>query len=123
MKAPYFVLNLHNGISVNADTAADGRHEANKKDDGYALLAAEIVVHAIADWRQLVAMREWNGHRVYGKNFDELRRFFQSEWCDFLMMNFDFEPDALLQLLEKELEEAKKKEQKQQSEAIKEAKA
>jgi hypothetical protein len=114
---------MYNRISVNATTAAEGRREANKTDDGYSLLAAEIVIHAIDDWRTLISRRAWAGHMVYFNNFEELRRFFQSEWCDFLMQNFDVEPDALLQLLEKELEEAKRKEQLEQSEAIKEAKA
>lgn len=123
MKPASYVKNMYNRIPVNAANAAEGRREANKTDDGYSLLAAEIVIHAIDDWRALIARRAWAGHMVYFNNFDELRRFFTSEWCDFLMQNFDFEPDALLQLLEKELEEAKKKEQLEQSQRIKEAKA
>lgn len=118
-----YVRNMYNRISVNSENAAEGRREAMKTDDGYSLLAAEIVIHAIDDWRNLIARRAWNGRMIYKNNFDELRIFFASEWCEFLMMNFDFEPAALLQMLEKELEEAKKKEQLEQSEAIKEAKA
>jgi hypothetical protein len=114
---------MYQRISVNADSAEQGRREAMKTDEGYARLAAEIVILAIDDWRQLIARRAWDGRMYYMRNFDELRRFFQSEYCDFLMMNFDIEPAALLELLEKELEEAKQKAQLEQSEAIKEAKA
>jgi hypothetical protein len=119
MAYPKFAKNMHCGLSPNASNAKIARQEVNTADDGYALLAAEIVIHAVQDWRELV-----KGKRAgYGKNFTELRQFFQSAWCETLMQNFDIEPAELLAALEKELAEAKKKEQLEQSKKIKEAKA
>jgi hypothetical protein len=74
------------------------------------MMAAEIVAGAIDDWRSLIKQKAWldaNPSRFC--NFDELRIFFNSEWCEFLMQNFSMQPHELLKLLEKELKEAKRK--------------
>ena len=56
------------------------------ENDPLGLLAAEIVIHAITDWRDLVRTRAWEKqHLSKSKNFDELRAFFKGEWCEFLM--------------------------------------
>lgn len=74
------------------------------------MMAAEIVASAIDDWRGLIKQKAWlNGKVEHNRNFDELRIFFNSEWCEFLMQNFSMHPHELLQLLEKELQEAKRK--------------
>ena len=78
------------------------------ENDPVGLLAAEIIIHAITDWRDLVRTRAWeNKYQSKSKNFDELRAFFKGEWCEFLMQNFDIESEAVLDLLESELAEAK----------------
>lgn len=74
------------------------------------MMAAEIVAGAIDDWRRLVKEKAWLDEIPSRYcNFDELRSFFKSEWCEFLMQNFSMQPHELLQLLEKELQEAKRK--------------
>ena len=79
------------------------------ENDPIGLLAAEIVIHAIADWRELVKARKWNDPSPQARcNFDELRAFFKGEWCDFIMQKFDMSPIALLAMLEAELAEAQR---------------
>jgi len=76
----------------------------------------------VLDWRKLVRARAWevdwmNNKQDYYKipnarcNFDELRTFFKSEWCDFLLSvnHVSTTSGAILKQLESELEEAKKK--------------
>ncbi|MBO5841930.1 MAG: hypothetical protein J6R46_02935 [Clostridia bacterium] len=79
-----------------------------------ALLMAEIVATAIEDWRTLVKRQAWRyeGTEHVDKycNFAELRQFFKSDWCELLMVMFNIEPQCVLERLEKELEEAKRKE-------------
>lgn len=78
--------------------------------DPYGLMAAEIVAGAIDDWRGLIRRKAWLDYNVkHNCNFDELRSFFNGEWCEYLMQNFAMKPTELLQLLEKELQEAKRK--------------
>lgn len=78
--------------------------------DPAGMLAAEIVAGAVEDWRGLVKQKAWlNAYPSRVCNFNELRIFFKSEWCEFLMQNFSMQPTELLQLLEKELEEAKRR--------------
>lgn len=118
MPYPKFTKNLHCGIAPNADTAETARYETSRAGDFYSRLAAEIVIHAVQDWRDLV-----KGKREgCGNNFTELRQFFQSGWCETLMENFDIEPAKLLDILEKELQEAEQKQALEVSKKIKEAK-
>lgn len=80
------------------------------ENDPVALLCAEIIIHEIVDWRVLIKSREWlNKHPSPYCNFDELRLFFKSEWCDFLMQDFELEPACIFEILEAELEEAKRR--------------
>lgn len=119
MGYPKFSKNMHCGIAPNATNAEINRQEAKSRDDFYARLAAEIIIHAVTDWRELC-----KGKRgTYGNNFTELRLFFNSAWCETLMTNFDIEPAQLLEALEKEYEEAIRKEQEKASKSIKEAKS
>ena len=76
------------------------------------LLAAQIVVYAVNDWRDLIKAKAWLDERTTKKhcNFYELRKFFRSDWCAFLMQDMDnIEPSRLLAILEAELDEAKAK--------------
>lgn len=84
--------------------------------DPVGLIAAEIVIAAVNDWRQLIKSKVWLDDEIRNKfcNFYELRQFFRSDWCAFLMQNFDnIEPTKLLQLLEEELQEAKEKHERE----------
>lgn len=102
-----FQKNLHKKFAVN--TMAAEMNRRTKCDDFYSRLAAEIVIHAIEDWRNLVRARAWlDEFQKANCNFDELRAFFTGEWCEFLMQNFDITPAAVLDLLEAELAEAKR---------------
>lgn len=75
--------------------------------DPVSLLCAEIVIHAIADWRELCKRRAWLDEAPNARcNFAELRIFFKSDWCAFIMQSFDVEPAVILEVLEKELQEA-----------------
>lgn len=75
--------------------------------DPYGMLAAEIVAAAIDDWRGLIKAKAWlNEYPSRVCNFNELRIFFKSEWCEFLMQNFNFAPHDVLRRLEDELQEA-----------------
>ncbi len=77
------------------------------ENDPVGLLAAEIVIHAIADWRELVKARKWENINPQAHcNFNELRLFFKSDWCEFILHKFDMSPAAVLALLEAELADA-----------------
>lgn len=80
------------------------------ENDPAGLLAAEIVISAISDWRALIKKKAWK-KRTYTTSFAELRRFFESEWCDFLMQGVEIAPAAILDTLEAELREAIEKDE------------
>lgn len=82
-------------------------------------LALEIVHYAVLDWRRMVAAKAWNVdyrrntkhyHRIPNTrcNFDELRKFFKSGWCETLLTanRVATTGERILALLEAELEEA-----------------
>lgn len=91
-------------------------------------LAFEIIHYAVLDWRRLINAKAWkaDGKRrgVYHEwqipnircNFEELRRFFGSEWCDLLLTvgGVSTTGERILALLEVELEEAKKADEKRE---------
>lgn len=80
-------------------------------DGGAKLLATMIVVQAINDWRSIINQRDFLDRTPSRrKNLCELRQFFNSEWCEFLMMFMEITPKQILNKLEMELEEAMKKE-------------
>lgn len=94
---------MRHGQSVNSENVRDPNEY-----DCWRLLAAEIVMSAIEDWRLLIYEREWeNPSMKRGYGFDSIRYFFRSGWCGLLMQNFTTTPETILQLLEKELEDAK----------------
>lgn len=83
-------------------------------------LSLEIVKYAVFDWRRLVASKAWECEKFRSArhvwqvpncqcNFTELRRFFESEWCDFILSTNQVATtgERILRLLEAELEEAK----------------
>lgn len=78
--------------------------------DPHAQLAMCIVVRAVEDWRLLVKKKAWDivDPRT-NTTLGELRRFFKSDWCDFLMQQFPTTPEQLLAILEAELQEALKR--------------
>ena len=83
------------------------------ENDPVSLTAAQIVIHAIADWRELVMGKAWlDKFPCRSRNFNELRLFFKGEWCAFLMSGFGVEPARILEILEKELAEAMQKDQR-----------
>ena len=88
--------------------------EAQDFSSPYDRLAAEIVIAAIQDWRDLVKNKAWLDRNVVKKehtvvSFGEIRAFFRSEYCEFIMMNFPIAPEGILELLERELQEAMEK--------------
>ena len=88
----------------------NGMPNVGSRKGGANLLAAMIIVQAITDWRELVAKKDWkNEKQNKDKNLNELRQFFKSEWCEFLMMFMEITPNQILRQLEKELAEAQKK--------------
>lgn len=88
-------------------------------DDPSHRLAAEIIIGAISDWRLLIERRAWEkgGISLHGAGyttFAELRSFFRSEWCDFLMQFFNIDPARILEQLEKDLQQAIEKDEEEQ---------
>ena len=79
-------------------------------DDPYRRLAAEIIIAAIEDWRKLIDRQAWVNDKYCNAraymSFEAIRRFFKGDWCAFLMMYFNIEPERVLEQLEKELHEA-----------------
>ena len=85
----------------------NGMPNAGSCKGGPNLLAAMIIVQAITDWRELVAKKDWkNEKQKRNKNLHELRQFFKSDWCEFLMMSMEITPKEILKKLESELQEA-----------------
>ena len=84
--------------------------EAEDFSSPYDRLAAEIVMGAIRDWRLLINKKAWlDSYESPQCNFEEIRRFFCSQYCEFLMQNFSMTPEGVLMLLEGELQQAMQK--------------
>jgi hypothetical protein len=98
-----FSKNIHRGFSANSISAGSCKEPI---DNFYTRIAAEIVIAAVRDWRDLVKREAWDGGESKYCNFYELRQFFNSGWCAFLMKDFDIEPARILEILEAELQEA-----------------
>lgn len=81
-------------------------------------LAVEIVLFAIKDWRELIRQKAWKFRYVQksDRNFNELRKFFKSEWCAFLMQDYELTPETTLATLENELREAMEKDRVKEDE-------
>lgn len=81
----------------------------NTNIDPWELLASQIVVQAIEDWRLLIDGKAWD--KEFPRkwcNFDELRAFFKSQYCELLMLDCEIEPLEILRMLEEELRDAKR---------------
>ena len=86
--------------------------ELIRECDPHMLLAYKIVERAILDWRLLI-----QGRSAAKVSVDEIRGFFQSDWCAELLSSTCFSGERVLSVLEKELArspvKAKKDEPKQ----------
>lgn len=83
--------------------------------------ALNIISRAVYDWRLLIVAKAWRGmsyrREVEGAlpsrncNFDELRKFFNGDWCDAILSVGDtgYTGKDILSKLEKELAEAMEK--------------
>lgn len=76
--------------------------------DPYQELAVGIVELAIFDWRIFIKRPE---AQTPSYNFDEIRRFFKSEWCEFLLEGIGASPKRILEILEGELHDSGLREQ------------
>lgn len=72
------------------------------------LMAAEIVIGAVNDWRRMIKNKAWLD-KTPNKfcNFEEIRIFFRSDWCALLLNGFNIQPARILEVLEEELRIAK----------------
>lgn len=88
-------------------------------NNGLHNLMCAVFEKAVLDWRMLIRKKAWKKDTTYKHSekvfvtFDELRRFFKSDWAEFYTFGTKIEPLEILKLLEKELEEAKEKEEKE----------
>ena len=74
------------------------------ENDPLGLFAAQIVIHAVEDWRELIRARAFeNGNEQADCNLGELRMFFKSDWCELLLQRTCIEAAAILETLEAEL--------------------
>ena len=65
-------------------------------NDGTKRLATAIIAQAVADWRML------ENHDSYNQKYNGLRRFFKSEWCEWLCAELGVEAKDILSRLEAE---------------------
>ena len=59
-------------------------------------LTAAIIAQAISDWRKL------EQDDAYNQKYNSLRRFFKSEWCEWLCAELGIEAKDILSRLEAE---------------------
>ena len=59
-------------------------------------LTAAIIAQAVTDWRKL------EQDDAYNQKYNSLRRFFKSEWCEWLCAELDIEAKDILSRLEAE---------------------
>ena len=105
-----------------ANICQHGLHKQNEQiheqqqyvNDPIGLLAAEIVACAVDDWRMLIKKKAWLPSVIASSscNFGELRSFFNSQWCELLLHKCEIDPQRILQILEAELQEAKREYEK-----------
>lgn len=85
-------------------------------------IALKVVERAVLDWRLLISAKAWEAQEYIQQrntsaipsadcNFNELRAFFKGGTCDeyLHLAKSDLTGQAILEQLEKELEEAKEK--------------
>lgn len=88
----------------------------------------EIVNRAVLDWRLLIRAKAWKRKKLYQVtnadrlphrycNFEELRRFFESEWCDTILVSTgaSITSEKILRVLERELEKAIEKDKEREA--------
>ena len=75
------------------------------------MLAAEIVAKAVEDWRMLIQQKAWLPSVPISQqcNFDEIRNFLRSQWCELLLLPCEMDQQKILEILEAELQEAQQK--------------
>lgn len=97
-----------------------GEHNQKPQPEGfYQRMAAEIVVGAIMDWRALIYKKAWLDVAQCNRNFNELRLFFKSDWCAFLLQGFEMQPEKILEMLEAELRAAMENDEKRRKSKMK----
>ena len=85
--------------------SAESRGELNP----FQRLANEIIIQAVWDWRRLVDAHAWEEvNEDPTCNFEEIRHFFKSEYCELLMLGSGLTPGDVLRQLEKELANKRK---------------
>lgn len=78
--------------------------DSRRISDPWDELAKAIIHQAVLDWRYLISTgKDYERISFFPVSFDELRRFFKSEYCQ-LMIKID--PESILRQLEKELDES-----------------
>ena len=77
-------------------------------DSPHRTLAADIVYKAVSDWQLLIKKRDWLNERPDARcNFTELRSFFKSEFCYFLLSGNAAAQRRILEGLEREYNTAR----------------
>lgn len=82
-----------------------GRGKIEEKPDvnPYLALAQEIVYQAVVDWYTLDA-----GRYLYQVSYESLCDFFNSPWCENLLLFTGINPEAIVRELKKHTREANK---------------
>ena len=65
-------------------------------NEGVKRLATAIIKQAVDDWRA------FEKHETYNQKYNGLRRFFKSEWCEWLCSEIGIEAKDILSQLEAE---------------------
>lgn len=80
--------------------------DSRRISDPWDELAKAIVHQAVVDWRHLISKgKVYRPIGFFPVNFNELRRFFKSDYCQLMI---DTDPESILRQLEKELDESRK---------------
>lgn len=67
----------------------------------YKELACAIIEQAVLDWRAMIEKEKCHKASLL-YNYNELRRFFNSDWCELLMVYMPIPPADILKHLEEE---------------------
>ena len=67
----------------------------------YRELACAVIEQAVTDWRSMIEKEKQDRVSLL-YNYNELRRFFKSSWCELLMVHMPIPPADILKQLEEE---------------------